>query len=368
MSRTVFILGAGASREAGGPLMADFLDRAEDILRRNQAGKMEASFRRVFSAISTLQAVHSKATLDIDNIESVFAAFEMAQLFGGVRGLSMEDVNELPGAIRDVIVRTLERTVPLRVVGPAESIRFIPPVGYDNFAGLVQDMASNQQPVSIITFNYDLALDYGLHFIKVPVDYCISGSSEPRKIALLKLHGSLNWARCGKCRTVLPWLIGNFFTRRQFRLAKPDQPAYLEIASHLEEDVKHCDQPVESRPVIVPPTWNKTQYQQEIAAVWREAARHLSEAENILVIGYSLPPTDQFFRYLYALGTVSDTRLKRFWLFDPAVDRVVGRSEIEQRYASLLGQAAQARFAAFDLKFSQVTVEVRRKLQVPASR
>jgi hypothetical protein len=38
--------------------------------------------------------------------------------------------------------------------------------------------------------------------------------------------------------------------------------------------------------------------------VWRTAAQHLSEAEHIFIIGYSLPETDQFFRYLYGLGTV----------------------------------------------------------------
>ena len=36
----------------------------------------------------------------------------------------------------------------------------------------------------------------------------------------------------------------------------------------------------------------------------------------------SLPASDHFFRYLYALGTVGDLRLKRVWVFDP--DREVG--------------------------------------------
>ena len=41
--KTVFIFGAGASRLAGGPLMSDFFDKAEHLLRRGtvteQAGK-----------------------------------------------------------------------------------------------------------------------------------------------------------------------------------------------------------------------------------------------------------------------------------------------------------------------------------------
>ena len=31
MAKTIFILGAGASREGGAPVMRDFLDRASDI-------------------------------------------------------------------------------------------------------------------------------------------------------------------------------------------------------------------------------------------------------------------------------------------------------------------------------------------------
>jgi hypothetical protein len=71
--------------------------------------------------------------------------------------------------------------------------------------------------------------------------------------------------------------------------------------------------------------------------VWQAAARELSTAENIVVCGYSLPDSDQFFRYLYALGTVGDLRLKRLWVFDPDPG-------VEDRFKKLLGQAATPRF------------------------
>ena len=46
-------------------------------------------------------------------------------------------------------------------------------------------------------------------------------------------------------------------------------------------------------------------------------SRHLSVARNIIVVGYSLSASDQFFRYLYALGTVGATRIEKFLLVDP---------------------------------------------------
>ena len=51
---------------------------------------------------------------------------------------------------------------------------------------------------------------------------------------------------------------------------------------------------------IVPPTWDKAKYRNSIRNVWQYAAQALSEAENIIVAGFSLPSTDDFFKYLYA--------------------------------------------------------------------
>jgi uncharacterized protein with NRDE domain len=86
MSKTVFILGAGASREAGGPLMADFLDIAEDMFeimsQSQERHPYYDSFALVFKGVHKLQEAYARSTLDLNNIESVFAAFEMATLLG----------------------------------------------------------------------------------------------------------------------------------------------------------------------------------------------------------------------------------------------------------------------------------------------
>jgi hypothetical protein len=77
MSETVFIMGAGASKAAGAPLMNDFLDVA-DALRKKAR---DADFDLVFRGRDALQLVLPKATMDLLNLESVFAAFEMAKTF-----------------------------------------------------------------------------------------------------------------------------------------------------------------------------------------------------------------------------------------------------------------------------------------------
>src|SRR6266852_4640214 len=81
MSRIVFVLGAGASVDAGTPLMADFLDRARDWMD-SEAGRGDREvFQRVFELISALQSIQSKATARLRDVEEVLALFEMGALF-----------------------------------------------------------------------------------------------------------------------------------------------------------------------------------------------------------------------------------------------------------------------------------------------
>ena len=46
----VYILGAGASVSAGAPVMKNFLDKADDLLRDKAFGPYEESIREVFSS------------------------------------------------------------------------------------------------------------------------------------------------------------------------------------------------------------------------------------------------------------------------------------------------------------------------------
>jgi hypothetical protein len=87
LSNVVFILGAGASRQCGAPLMFDFLDVASNLLRSNEVQEKRTEFERVFVAIGALQVVHSKAQLDLNNIESIFTVLELGRIIQRVPGL-----------------------------------------------------------------------------------------------------------------------------------------------------------------------------------------------------------------------------------------------------------------------------------------
>src|SRR5262249_40271900 len=156
--------------------------------------------------------------------------------------------------------------------------------------------------------------DVALHSAGIPVSYEL-GIFKTQGLKLLKLHGSLNWGRCSKCGEVVPWMLSDFFSKRMF--LTDTGPIRFSMKS-MKDQLKHCGSAAVAGPAIVPPTWNKAQHHSEFARVWRSAADSLRDAENIFVSGYSLPETDFFFKHLYALGTIGQTRLKKFWVFNPS--------------------------------------------------
>ena len=343
MANVVFILGAGASRKAGGPLMSDFLDVADGLWRTNSVGDKAASFKQVFAAIGAMQSVQSKAQLDLTNIESVFNALEMARILKKFPGSADASVEATIEALKILITTTLDQTIKF----PVSSNQILPPAPYSQFADLLQHLtgrAHPPRPVAVLTFNYDLAADYALHFHSLGPDYCL-GDGGPSGVPLLKLHGSTNWAVCQSCDRVAPYHFAQFFRRYRVSLLGDLHEFHFDISSKF-PDFPHCNRPVCSLPFLVPPTWNKTEHYKAIQVVWERAAHELTDAENIFIVGYSLPQTDAFFRTLYALGTVGGTPLKRVWVFDPDKS-----GETEIRFRNLMGPGAISRFKYFPFVF-----------------
>lgn len=346
--KTVFILGAGASRAAGGPLMADFLDRSEELMRLKKDGVVQAeeAFNDVFDALAELQAVHAKSHLDLDNIEVIFGAIEMAQMICKLGERNNEQIVRLRNSIITLIYKTLEYSIKF----PIKDQHIYPPSPYDTFTRMLSSVKDQRQKISadihdysFLTFNYDLTLDYALHHESMHFDYCLSDVTQRGNYPLLKLHGSINWGLCEKCEKIVPFYIHE---------ARPNPINLIDIDAYYYDlgskiHLKSCcETPLKGPPVLVPPTWNKTGYHGQLGNVWKRAAEELSKAENIFVIGYSLPETDSFFRYLFALGSESSTRIKRFWVFDPDL-----KGGVEKRFRELIGRGLENRFQYHAVKF-----------------
>lgn len=198
--KNVFILGAGASVSAGGPLMVNFLEHA-DLLRRNQErgvdegiGDALEAFNDVFTAKRDLRGVYDKSQLELDNIEILFGAIEMGGLIRKFPHRDEEGIVRLRESIVKVIYRTLESKMHFEV----RNGEIHPDRAYHAFARLINrvketDSRADYSWCSVITFNYDIALEQALRAERVPFDYNLDESEPQGAMHVLKLHGSINW-------------------------------------------------------------------------------------------------------------------------------------------------------------------------------
>lgn len=362
MSKTVFILGAGASKDSGAPLMNEFLDRVRKIYSSGEYGRFIEDFESVSVAISNLQRIHSKSVLDIYNIEEVFAAFEMAKLINKFPGDGFNNkaaIDHLIKSLKRVIYITLEKSTPL-VTENTESLP--PPTGsYGQLAELINTIKEKELKVpTIITFNYDLAIDYALFRHRFPINYCFpSSESQVGDINLIKLHGSLNWFECKDKKKIIPYEIEQEeIPISAFQRNYRGEKYYFNIFDKIKGNklsYKGSDYNVKPDPFIIPPTWDKSMYHQELSKVWSQAAFDLSIAENIYIIGYSLPITDSFFRYLYALGSEGVKIIERFWVFNP------DEKNVKPRFEEFIGTGIKDRFEFIPITFNQ-TVSCLKKI------
>jgi hypothetical protein len=236
---------------------------------------------------------------------------------------------------------------------PVQKQQIFSPEPYGDFLKTLSSARSKTIPIAphefaFLTFNYDLALDYSLHRAGYNFDYCLLDKSEEKdahiqKVPYLKLHGSINWGTCEECRQIIPRNTSEV----DFVLFPHVKSVVYDLGSTLNSK-KHCGKPLKGPPILVPPTWNKTGYHEQLGNVWKRAAAELSAAENIFVIGYSLPETDSFFRHLYALGSESSIRIKRFWVFNPDIE-----GGVEKRFRDLIGRGIESRFEYRPITFKE---------------
>jgi hypothetical protein len=266
-------------------------------------------------------------------------------------------VQRLPNALRLLIGRTLDSNVRLSYT-PGNGGGFDPPGGYGDLVHFIskrkQERNSRSFP-TLITFNYNVALDFALHWNCIPVNYALGRPSVSGDAELLKLHGSLNWGKCHKCGEVIPFMLHEYFAQFHIRprIGGPRTEVALDYPARLTH-LKYCDENLGAAPLIVPPTWNKAAHYSQIRQLWRAAAERLATAEHIYVTGYSLPESDHFFRHLYALGTVGRTRLKRLCVINPDES-----GKTEARFRELLGPTALARFEYRPQRFEQCIGDLR---------
>lgn len=373
MAEVVFILGAGASVHAGVPVMNKFFDEACNLYEEGRLSNEDMSFfSLVIEATKPLETILLRLNIDLDNIEHIFSLIEMGRLINRFPNLDGDKIAELHEAIHRFIIRTIELKSNFTY---RRDKGCCAPEAYDLLAQNILLLKEKRGPSSsaVLTFNYDVAIDLALEIAMggSNIDYCLGNPMQKEESGgykLLKLHGSLNWAKqhLNGHTHVIPVRIRDFIehngmvfqipglkkdrfltTSNLHTLKPPSKETFrIEVGSRIDK-LKWLSpaEGIQKLPLIVPPTWSKTEYHSILSNVWAQAAKEISEAKYIFIIGYSFPDSDLFFRYLLALGMLNIRRLKCFWVIDPDIN-------VGKKYKSLLGPAVQRKFIAYTEKFS----------------
>lgn len=265
----VFVLGAGASHHAGYPLAAGM-------------GNCLAAWVRTLPSDhkyhSCLKQINDRYG-DLGDFENI-----LADLMTSSSGNLLIDLKE---AIRDHF----------------DAIRSQPALDYDRLTRVLRPGDS------VITFNYDLGIERalraaGLWDIETGYGFPMMGAAVPSPVStveVLKLHGSTNWrallrgGMTGHFAANGP-LLGN----RPVLFFRPDLD-YLGYHDFIDPLCSGLDTAV-SLPAMILPALPKTfhfattfgqEWKPFWDGLWQRAERVLQVADEVVIIGYSMPKVDE---------------------------------------------------------------------------
>ena len=314
--KTVYILGAGFSVEAGAPTQAAIIPEAFRLYKDNTSNFDKQRFTEFTGFIREQLNISEKRFSDIA-LEDIFTPLDRCLSESSqFRGVGLDSIMR----IRESVFYVVGRTIQLLLKETDKSKDYI-----NDFAEYLTDKSSiradrnyrNEDPTSVISANWDILLDNSIYqaiFQKgydAVVDYCCYISSRDENdssvkpgleklgqggfnVKLLKLHGSLNWLQCPRC------------ARLYARFSKK------EAIHNFEEQnsCRHCDKNFSEEEGnhllsanLIMPTYIKDLSNPQYKIIWQNAGIEISEAEKIVFIGYSLPSADFEMRQLLSRMT-----------------------------------------------------------------
>jgi len=277
--KVVYILGAGFSAPLGIPVMNNFLERSKDMFAENP--ESYSYFEEVFSTIKEFSFVKNYYSADLFNIEEILSILEMRDNLSHARKKS-----SFKRYIVDVVTHHTPNILGISqpsndwlgsIFGGSNPVR-----DYGIFISCLLNLefyiypgrtkhdtvskSTIQNTYSVVTLNYDLVIEYLCELINGHTDKeslkgeflgFLDDDSDNCILDYAKLHGSI--------------------------------------------DSKN----------IIAPTWNKGIQSKEIKSIWSLAYKVISEANYIRIIGYSLPTTDSYVKFLLKSAVIKSNNLKR---------------------------------------------------------
>jgi len=300
MNKTVYVLGAGFSRDAGCPTTPEFISKKMISCLKKTLNKQEKQ------KLASLQSYWNYRITEgycESNIESIFNHVSAA------RYLFMESMTELEtnydaqniyDDLQWFILKTLKESTKKKIPKP-----------YHKF---VKEILQPQDV--IISFNYDLVLEKAFSESKIPFDYGISKPQKDDRL-ILKLHGSANWVYCKNCTHSYP--TNNY--------------SGLDA---LQGKIKcHNCKKKKLEPILIPPTLYKDYQDQErggmIQGLWAKANEELYTANKVVFIGFSMAQTDAYAQELFKISSNMNPELETYFVVNSSVS-----SKLRNNYRNAL--------------------------------
>ena len=296
-------LGAGASKPFGFPVTDEILPellgrlRRGDLFPRQQGSasrKADESARELRELLERLLPGLFRAKTVPPLITDVFSLLDQLVGTGGALGAGADaaDLGRLRSLLEHAVAEVLSEPRGRRAQAGAAL--------QEKLAGWIHRTCARGRFVSVISTNYDFALERSL-LSRIParalpgaVDFGLTwrpaDGAGPRgrrqawprparpRLAILKLHGALNWLRCPLCEHVV---------------IHPSEPIFREGQGPHTDSWLTCScgfAPL--RHVLVAPSMVRDVRDPNLLALWQSALEALRTAEEWVIVGYSLPPQD----------------------------------------------------------------------------
>jgi hypothetical protein len=320
----VYILGAGFSCDAGMPLINDFLERMRNAhewlvdknrLREAYAVEKVLNFRR------DAESATYWTRMDLENIEDLFSLAASNE-----KNLSKRDIQLAIAATLYYSSQTASTAHQYSFILPqtswAKNVSWcrIEPYGNNEVRGWFKPYIFHVARLlgfwnggemegrnTFISFNYDTILEdtladlgvrfgYGFGKQSVELDESARIIIDKSVVEVLKLHGSINWALVGKTENKLK-IFGSYTDVYDSNLI----------------------------PELIPPTWNKAFQNQQIELL-NKAVDTIRTATRIILIGFSVPLTDLYFRFMISAGLQGNISLRKIVFVNPDIEDLKKRA------------------------------------------
>lgn len=317
--KTVYILGAGFSINAGAPSQAALIEEIYNLKKsytKPSKSKVKDWINRFDKFLKQTLYV-TEGEKKYYTLEDIFTPIDRSIAENNsFRHHTPKELTELRDIFNRLIILAVRSAIENSKKDQSSVEKFA-----KHIVALSKERLKNEKEdkVCVITTNWDIMLDNSTHNLMAKevkpnglkfsgvVDYCCYISSLDKNdasikpglyaigkgrynVKILKLHGSLNWMQCPRCQRLYvkyykKWNGGYIFDKKYCRHCESNFGVESEEANLLSVN-------------LIMPTFLKNLNNVQNKLIWQNAGIELSEASKVVFLGYSLPQADFEFKQL----------------------------------------------------------------------